>query len=86
MDEELLALTPEQHAAFLRRYRQVADFLANTIESLYNPDPAAGPSLLEEAIPERQRRWIAEIRELQRERTAIEDLLVALARQRTSYD
>ncbi len=82
MDDDEPLITAEQHGRILARYRQLAEYPTHLFGSLYDPGGSTGMGILEELTVSQQQRWIAEVRELQRERTALEDLIVALARQR----
>ncbi len=82
MDDDESLVTAEQHQRLLARYRQLAEYLTLVFASLYDPGGSTGMGILDELTVAQQQRWIAEVRELQRERTALEDLIVALARQR----
>ncbi len=82
MDDDEPLATAEQHQRILARYRQLTEYLSQVFASLYDPAGSTGMGILDELTVTQQQRWIAEVRELQRERTALEDLIVALARQR----
>lgn len=66
------------------RYRALSRYLAEAIASLAEDEAGWGFGV-DELRVERQYRWLDEVRELQRERTALEDLLIARARQSLPY-
>ena len=75
--EEIAALSA-------RRYRALASYLAEAIGSLSEAERDWGFGV-DRLDPEAQYRWLEEVREMQRERTALEDLIVAGARARLPY-
>lgn len=76
--------TAEVYGLLVRRYRALAAYLAEAIGSLVESERDWGFGV-EQLNLEAQYRWLEEIREMQRERTALEDLLVAGARARLPY-
>jgi hypothetical protein len=68
----------------VRRYRALAAYLAEAIGSLAESERDWGFGV-ERLDPEAQYRWLEEVREMQRERTALEDLIVAGAWARLPY-
>ncbi|HEY8601280.1 MAG TPA: hypothetical protein VIL85_22810 [Thermomicrobiales bacterium] len=84
MDEQPPELTGETYAAIIGRYRALAGYLAGAIGSLVESERDWGFGV-ERLDPEAQYRWLEEVREMQRERTALEDLLIAAARAGLPY-
>lgn len=66
------------------RYRDLAAYLAGVIASLAEDARGWGFGV-DHLQTEAQYRWLEEVRELQRERTALEDLIVARARAALPY-
>jgi predicted DNA-binding protein len=77
-------LTAEIYSLAVRRYRALAAYLAEAIGSLIESEHDWGFGV-DQLNPEAQYRWLEEIRELQRERTALEDLIIAGARAQLPY-
>lgn len=75
--EEIAALS-------VRRYRALTAYLVEAIGSLAEAERDWGFGV-DRLDPEAQYRWLEEVREMQRERTALEDLIVAGARSRLPY-
>lgn len=77
---------PPEDAAdpLLARYRDLAAYLAGAIASLAEDGVGWGFGV-DQLRPEAQYRWLEELREMQRERTALEDLIVARARAALPY-
>jgi hypothetical protein len=71
-------------AAIAARYRALSSYLAEAITALAEDARGWGFGV-DELRLDRQYRWLAEVREMQRERTALEDLLIAHARQALPY-
>lgn len=84
MDEQASELTGETYAAVVRRYRGLAAYLAEAVSSLAESERDWGFGV-DRLDPEAQYRWLEEVREMQRERTALEDLIVANARAGLPY-
>lgn len=84
MDERAGEFTGETYAALVRRYRALAAYLAGAIGSLAESERDWGFGV-DRLDPEAQYRWLEEVREMQRERTALEDLIIAGARAGLPY-
>ena len=84
MEDERGELAGETIAAIVRRYRALAAYLAEAIGSLAESERDWGFGV-DRLDPEAQYRWLEEVREMQRERTALEDLLIAGARAKLPY-
>ena len=76
--------TAEVYALSVRRYRALAAYLAEAIGSLSESERDWGFGV-DRLNPEAQYRWLEEVREMQRERTALEDLIIAGARSGLPY-
>jgi hypothetical protein len=85
MDDGPDTLDQEGYDALVRRYRGLAAYLAEGIGSLVDPDGTWGFGVTDGLNPEGQYRWLEEVREMQRERTALEDLIIARARAALPY-
>lgn len=68
----------------LARYRALSRYLAEAVCSLAE-DQAGWGFGVDELRANAQYRWLAELREMQRERDALEDLLIAHARRALPY-
>lgn len=71
-------------AAIVGRYRELAGYLAEVVAALAEDGRGWGFGV-DELRVEGQYRWLDEVREMQRERTALEDLIIARARQALPY-
>ena len=78
-DPEAIPVEP-----ILARYRALSRYLAEAVCSLAE-DQAGWGFGVDELRVNVQYRWLAEVREMQRERDALEDLLIAHARRALPY-
>ena len=83
MDEQAES-RPDATGAIVSRYRALSSYLAEVVVSLGDDERGWGFGV-DELRVEGQYRWLAEVREMQRERTALEDLIIARARQALPY-
>lgn len=84
MDEQQGGLTGETVAAVVRRYRALSSYLGEGIPALVESERDWGVGV-DRLDPEAQYRWLEEVREMQRERMALEDLIIASARAALPY-
>ncbi len=84
MDEQSSDFGDTTYALIVRRYRALAAYLAEAIGSLSESGRDWGFGV-DRLNPEAQYRWLEEVREMQRERTALEDLIIAGARSGLPY-
>jgi hypothetical protein len=71
-------------AAVARRYRALSSYIGEVIPSLVEAERDWGFGV-DRLDPEAQYRWLEEVREMQRERTALDDVIIASARAPLPY-